>query len=73
MNKFFVVIQVISAILIVVAVLLQQKGTGLSGVFGGSNVSYLTKRGAEKFLSYFTVAMAVIFIGSILLSFIIAK
>lgn len=70
MNKLFIAIQIISAISIVVLVLLQQKGTGLSGVFGGSNVSYLTKRGAEKFLSVLTVVMAVVFVGSILLSFI---
>lgn len=71
MSKVFVVIQIISAILIIVLVLLQQKGTGLSGVFGGSNVSYLTKRGAEKFLSVLTVVVAVIFVLSILLSFIL--
>jgi protein translocase SecG subunit len=71
MNKVFIVIQVISAILIIVSVLLQQKGTGLSGVFGGSSVSYLTRRGAEKFLTIFTVVMAVIFVLSILLSFIL--
>jgi protein translocase SecG subunit len=73
MSKFLTVVQVISAILIIVTVLLQQKGTGLSGVFGGSNVSYLTKRGAEKFLTIMTVVMGCIFVISILLSFIIVK
>jgi protein translocase SecG subunit len=71
MSKVFVAIQVISAILIIASVLLQQKGTGLSGVFGGSNVSYLTRRGAEKFLTIFTVVVSVIFVLSILLSFIL--
>lgn len=70
MNKVFITIQAITAILIIASILIQQKGTGLSGVFGGSNVSYLTKRGAEKFLVWFTVVMAAIFVFSILLSFV---
>lgn len=73
MNKVFVIIETISAILIVVSILLQQKGAGLSEVFGGSSVSYLTKRGAERFLSIFTVIMSVILVLSILLSFIFVK
>jgi protein translocase SecG subunit len=73
MSKVIIGVQIVSALLIITSVLLQQKGTGLSGVFGGSNVSYLTKRGAEKFLSVFTVVMAFVFIGSILLSFILSK
>lgn len=71
MNKVLIGIQAISAILIIASILLQQKGTGLSGVFGGSNVSYLTRRGAEKFLIIFTVAISVIFVVSILLSFML--
>jgi len=55
------VIQVICAIVIIIAVLLQQKGTGLSGVFGGSTNYYQTKRGAEKFLYWLTIISAVIF------------
>lgn len=73
MKTFFTIIQVVSAILIIVSILLQEKGTGLSGVFGGSSVSYLTKRGAEKFITIFTVVMIAVFVVSILLSFIVVK
>lgn len=73
MNKFLIVVQVISAISVIVLILLQQKGTGLSGVFGGSDVSYLTKRGAEKFLSILTIVMSVVFVLSILTGFILVK
>lgn len=71
MNRILTIIQVISAVLIIFFVLLQQKGTGLSGVFGGSNISYLTKRGAEKSLTILTVVMGAIFVLSIILSFIL--
>lgn len=45
----------------IVVILLQQKGSGLSGVFGGSSNVYSTKRGVDKFLHYLTIAIAIIF------------
>jgi len=42
-------------------ILLQQKGTGLSGVFGGSSNIYSTKRGVDKLLHYSTITIATIF------------
>lgn len=54
-------IQLILAIVLIVAVLLQQKGTGLSGVFGGSGNVYSTKRGLDKILHYITIGTVVIF------------
>jgi len=63
-HNILIVILLISAVLVIASILLQQKGTGLSGVFGGSDVSYLTRRGAEKFLTVFTIAMIVVFIVS---------
>lgn len=62
MKTVITVIQVAACIIIIVAVLLQQKGTGLSGVFGGSTSYYQTKRGAEKFLYYATIGSAVVFL-----------
>ena len=52
----------ISALLIV-AIMLQQRGGGLSSAFGGSMVEYSTKRGAEKIIFYATIVLAVLFIG----------
>ena len=70
-QNILIAIMLVSAGLLTAAILLQQKGTGLSGVFGGSDVSYLTRRGAEKFLSYFTIAMIAAFIASALLILIL--
>jgi len=61
------IIIVISSITTVLAIILQQKGSGLSGVFGGSDVSYMTKRGAEKFLVFFTIFSATVLCVSALL------
>ena len=54
--------QIILAVLLTAAVLVQQKGSGLSSAFGGSGTEYSTKRGAEKFFFYATAVLAVLFL-----------
>lgn len=55
-------IQLVLAILIIIAVLLQQTGASLGGAFGGDNFSagYHTRRGMEKNLFYTTIVMGVL-------------
>jgi len=55
------IIQLVLAILLIAAILLQQKGTGLGGVFGGSSNVYSTKRGVDKILHYATIGLAIVF------------
>ena len=55
--------QILSAVFLVVSILLQQKGQGLSQTFGGSAMEYSTKRGAEKVIFYATIVFAVLFLG----------
>jgi len=59
-------IQIISAILLVAAVLLQQQGAGLGSAFGGEGNVYRTKRGLEKNLFVATIVLAVIFLAAAL-------
>lgn len=54
--------QIVVSILLMVAILLQNRGAGLGGVFGGTGGVYLTKRGLEKKLFIATIVLAVIFI-----------
>lgn len=61
------VIQIVLSVLLIVVVLLQQKGAGLSGVFGGSSNVYSTKRGVDKILHWGTIVLAIIFFGVALL------
>jgi len=56
------IIQIIVAILLMTAILMQNRGAGLGGVFGGTGGVYLTKRGLEKKLFIATIVLAVIFI-----------
>lgn len=60
-------VQLILAVLLIITILLQQKGAGLGGVFGGSGNIYSTKRGLDKILFHATIVLAVIFFAVSLL------
>jgi preprotein translocase subunit SecG len=55
------VIQIIISITIIVLALLQTKGSGLGGIFGGEGGVYRTRRGIEKTLYQTTIGLAVFF------------
>lgn len=55
------VIQIILAITLVVLVLLQTKGGGLGGIFGGDGGIYRTRRGIEKTIHQATIGISIIF------------
>lgn len=55
--------QVVISVLLMVAVLLQQRGTGLSATFGGEGNIYRTKRGLEKGLFIGTIILSIVFFG----------
>lgn len=56
-------IQITLAILLISAILLQQRGSSIGGAFGGDNYSssFQKRRGAELFLFKFTIGIAVLF------------
>lgn len=54
--------QVICLIVATILILMQNRGSGLSSSFGGSNEIYLTRRGIEKWVVNFTVILLVIFV-----------
>lgn len=64
MKSTISLIQIILGILLIVVIIIQQKGSGLGTAFGGDLSFYRTKRGAEKLLFYATIAIAVAFILS---------
>ena len=55
-------LQVGVAILLVIAILLQQRGSGLSATFGGEGNIYRTKRGLEKILFISTLVLGALFL-----------
>ena len=53
----------ILAVLLIILVLIQQKGSGLGSLFGGDDAVYRTKRGAEKVIFIATIVIAILFFG----------
>jgi len=60
-NPFLAIGQLIVSIALMVAVLMQARGTGLSGTFGGDSAVYRSRRGIERRLWQFTIILAVLF------------
>lgn len=54
-----------SAVLMILAILLQQRGASLGAGFGSSGELYTTRRGFDKNLFETTIVLAVIFVMSI--------
>lgn len=63
MAQLLTIVQAGTGILLIIAILMQQRGTGLSGSFGGEGNVYRAKRGVEKILFYVTIAIALLFFG----------
>ncbi|MEK7184116.1 MAG: preprotein translocase subunit SecG [Patescibacteria group bacterium] len=57
------VLQIASALGLITFILLQHRGTGLGGAFGGSGNIYRSKRGVEQILFRGTIALAVLFVA----------
>ena len=62
MQAYLSVAQIVVALALILAALLQVRGGGLGGIFGQADTVYRTKRGVEKTLFQLTIALAVIFI-----------
>lgn len=71
MNDILQWVTIISAVLMIGAILLQQRGASLGAGFGSSGELYTTRRGLDKNLFEATIVLAVIFIGSILAGLIL--
>lgn len=70
-NTILQIITIGSAVLMVLSILLQQRGATLGAGFGSSGELYTTRRGVDKNLFEVTIIFAVIFILSILAGLLI--
>ncbi len=51
------------AFLLIVSIILQQRGTQAGVVFGASGQTYRSKKGIERILFYSTIILAALFAG----------
>ncbi len=64
--------QILLAVLLIIAIMLQRSGAELGGAFGGdgSQVSY-ARRGAERTLFNATIVLAVLFVAANMLALLV--
>ena len=70
MNPILAIGQILLSIALISAILLQARGTGLSGTFGGDSAVYRSRRGVERRLWQFTILLLVLFVIFALIAFI---
>ena len=65
------IVTITSAVLMVIAILLQARGASLGAGFGSSGELFTTRRGTDKSLYETTIVLAVVFVGSLLAGLIL--
>lgn len=68
---FFSILQIVLSVLLVGAIILQQRGSEAGIAFGGGGESFRSKRGLEKFLFYLTIVLAVLFAANSILALVL--
>ena len=65
--------EIILSLLLIIGVVLQQRGAGLGGAFGGDNFAstFYKRRGAEKFLFGASIVLAILFVATAITGFIL--
>lgn len=73
LSGFLPYIQIILAIVLTALVLMQQSGSELGGAFGGGDMGGVghTRRGIEKTIFILTIIVAILFVVSAALAFIL--
>ena len=62
MDPLLAIGQILVSIALIIAILLQARGVGLSGTFGGDSAVYRSRRGVERRLWQFTIVLLVLFL-----------
>ena len=69
-----IIAQAVVSVLLIISILLQQRGTALGSAFGGGGggeeSGYATRRGFQNKLYWATVVLGTLFLGLALLNFI---
>jgi len=61
-NPFLAAGQLIVSVALTFSILLQSRGSGLGGTFGGDSAVYRSRRGIERRLWQFTIVLIVLFV-----------
>lgn len=74
MIKILSYLQLAISLFLIISVLMQNRGAGLSAAFGGNLGGFHTKRGLEKFLFFTSWTLGIAFIvNALLITFLSAQ
>jgi protein translocase SecG subunit len=62
MQQYLLIIQIIVSILIIVFIILQQRGTALGSAFGSGQEFYASRRGLQRKIFFATIVLTGLFI-----------
>lgn len=71
MNPILAAGQLVVSVALILAILLQSRGSGLGGTFGGDSAVYRSRRGIERRLWQFTIVLIALFALFSLASFLL--
>lgn len=73
LKAFLPYAQIVLSLLLIIGIVLQNRGASLGGAFGGDNFAstFYKRRGAEKFLFNATIVVALLFAVAAALGFLI--
>lgn len=71
MSSILDIIQVVIALALIPAILLQQRGGGLSAAFGGDGGAYRTRRGIERGVFVASIILSALFFATAVLNIIV--
>ncbi len=63
LKQILTTLDMIVMVFLIVTVVLQNKNSGLSNVFGGGGSIATTRRGGDKWLFYATIVLGILFAG----------
>lgn len=65
---WLLLLQIVVSVALIALVMLQSQGTGLGSSFGGSGVSYHSRKGLERYVFAATIGLTVLFTGLAVMS-----
>lgn len=68
--QIYTIVQLAIAVLLIITIILQTRGTQAGITFGGTGESFRSKKGIEKILFYATIVLAVLFASTSILSLV---
>ena len=70
MNPILAIGQILLSIALIASILMQARGTGLSGAFGGASAVDRSRRGVGRRLWHFTILLLVLWVLFALVAFV---